>query len=179
MKEFGLAALGRSIVEVTFAEMAQPYDHAMGAVRCAQAAEIILKARIAEEHPLLIFSKLPKMTQEPDKLLGDAELLTDGKTLMYSDLPDTLWAATGYRLPLLDQYYEFGRVRNMLTHFAVPKMDLSQLTLRFAFTVLEPAIFNFWKSNIFEYVEIYDPDATEYVLEQLALFKIPFQDRSG
>ncbi|MTJ52431.1 hypothetical protein FJR38_07000, partial [Anabaena sp. UHCC 0253] len=32
----------------------------MCVVHTAHAAEILLKARIAQEHPLLIFSKLPK-----------------------------------------------------------------------------------------------------------------------
>jgi len=55
---------------------------------CANAAEIIIKARIAEEHPLLIFNKLPKPTVRDGGLLGVGELLNEGRTLMYSELPD-------------------------------------------------------------------------------------------
>src|ERR1700730_15763732 len=117
MKDFGLALLGRSIKDVTFAEMLNPYAHAMGVVTCAHAAEIIIKARISEEHPLLIFTKLPK--PDPTELLDIGALMSEGRTLTYEDLPATLWAATGYRIAHLEQFRDFGRLRNTITHLAV------------------------------------------------------------
>jgi hypothetical protein len=177
MKDFGLCLLGRSVVDVAFAEIMNPYSHAMGAIRCAHAAEIIIKARIAEEHPLLIFAKLPKADPESNDLLGVAELLDEGKTLMYNELPDALWAATGYRIPDLKHFQDFGKTRNKLTHLAIPPaVDLSGETLRFAFQVMQPMINDFWKSDIFEYIGQYDPDANEdgYIFELLENYKISF-----
>ncbi|MFZ0818171.1 MAG: hypothetical protein WAM78_21775 [Candidatus Sulfotelmatobacter sp.] len=177
MKDFGLCLLGRSVVDVAFAEIMNPYSHAMGAIRCAHAAEIIIKARIAEEHPLLIFAKLPKPTPESNDLLSINELLDEGRTLMYNELPDALWAATGYRIPDLKRFQDFGKRRNMLTHLAVPpEVDLPRETLGFAFQVMQPMINDFWKSDIFEYIGQYDPDANEdgYIYEQLEMYKIPF-----
>ena len=170
--DFGLCLLGKSIVDVTFAEMLNPYGHAMGAMTCAIAAEIIIKARIAEEHPLLIFNKLPKITAKNGGLLGIDELLNEGRTLMYSELPDALWATTGYRIKNLQQFNDFGKIRNTITHLAVPNLNLSKETLRFAFQVMKPVISDFWKSDIFDYIGRYDPDADEYVHEQLKGYKI-------
>jgi len=178
MKDFGLCLLGKAIVDVTFSEMMNPYGHAMGVTSCAHAAEIIIKARIAQEHPLLIFSKLPKPDPIPGSLLGLNELLTEGRTLTYNELPDALWAATGYRIPLLKQFNDFGRLRNTIVHVGSPDdKTLSEKTLRFAFKVLEPMIYHFWKSDILEYIGEYDPDADEYVFEALKDCKIRFKKR--
>lgn len=138
MKDFGLALLGRSIKDVTFAEILNPYVHAMSVVTCAHAAEIIIKARMAEEHPLLIFNKLPK--PDPTALLDIGALMTEGRTLAYEDLPAALWAATGYRIAELELFKEFGKLRNTITHLAVPDMDLDETVYRFAFQVVEPMI---------------------------------------
>lgn len=172
MKEFGLSLLGRSIKDVTFSEMLSPYAHAMAVVTCAQAAEIIIKARISEEHPLLIFSKLPK--PEPTKLLDIGALMVGGRTLAYEELPRALWAATGYCIANLDQYDEFGKLRNTITHFAVPDVDLSDAVLGFAFKVVEPMIFDFWKADIIGCYEDFGEEE-EYILEQLAQRNIPFE----
>lgn len=176
MKEFGLALLGRSIKEVTFAQMLNPYAHAMGVVSCAHGAEIIIKARIAEEHPLLIFNKLPK--PDPAALLDIGALMTDGRTLPYEDLPAALWAATGYRIGQLDQFREFGRLRNTITHLAVPAIDLPGTVYRFAFQVVEPMIYDFWKADIIECYEDFGEEE-EYVIEQLTEHKIPFTRKTN
>jgi hypothetical protein len=98
MREFGLALLGRSLEDVTFSEMLSPYVHAMGVVTCAHSAEIIIKARIAEEHPLLIFNKLPK--PDPTLLLDVSALMTEGRTLAYEDLPAARGLQPGIASPL-------------------------------------------------------------------------------
>ncbi len=68
MREFGLTALGRAAYEVTFNEMTRPFAHAMAVGHAAHGAEITIKARIAEEHPLLLFTILPKSTKAEDQL---------------------------------------------------------------------------------------------------------------
>jgi hypothetical protein len=182
MKDFGLCLLGRSVLDVTFAQMEgiNPYTYAMGVVRCAHAAEIIIKARIAEEHPLLIFTKLPKLNPKTRGLLDIGALLAEGQTLMYSNLPTALWGATGYRMTNLEQFERFGRIRNMIMHLAVPRLDLPGETFRFAFRVLRPMIYDFWKSDIFrDCIERNNfGDEGEYVIEQLRRYKIPVKYRS-
>jgi hypothetical protein len=48
MRDFGLSILARGIVDATFAEYANPYAHAVSIAICSQAAEILIKARIAQ-----------------------------------------------------------------------------------------------------------------------------------
>jgi hypothetical protein len=177
MKEFGLCLLGRSVVDVTFGEQMNRYAHAMGAMRGAHAAEIIIKARIAEEHPLLIFKKCPKSNSKPGSLLSIKELLNDGQTLMYNELPEVLWATTGQRIPNPKQFSEFGHIRNLIAHFAVPPINLTEKTLQFAFQVMEPMIFAFWNIDIFEYIAQYNQNDEECIHEQLKQFKISYTRR--
>lgn len=55
MKEFGYCLLARAIHYAAFSEYGRPYVHAISITLAHQASEILIKARIAEEHPLLIF----------------------------------------------------------------------------------------------------------------------------
>jgi hypothetical protein len=167
--------LGRALVYTTFSEMAQPYAHAMAVTECAHAAEILIKARIAEEDLVLIFAKLPKPTGTRGKL-NIRRLLDEGRTITYGELPDSLWAATGFRVPNLDQYKKFGKLRNIITHLRVPNTDLPGQVYRYAFQVIEPMIYRFWKSDIIAAYERFDEEA-EYVIEQLAAHHIKFTRR--
>jgi len=97
MREFGSHILGRAIYDSVFSEMMRPYSHGISVTLAAHAAEILIKARIAQEHPLLVFDTLPKSTSTPD-LLTIGELFDKGTTIQYSDLPEILWALLGIRL---------------------------------------------------------------------------------
>lgn len=175
MREFGLALLGHALKGATFSECANAYAHAISVVTAANAAEILIKARIAEEHPLLIFTKLPH--PDPAQLLDIDALMEKGRTLMYEDLPSILWAATGYRINLLEQYKKFGRLRNTITHLAVPDEDLSAEVYHFIFQVLEPIVWDFWKEDIIGYYEDL-LEEEEYVAENLQRLNIAFIRRA-
>lgn len=155
MKEFGLNLLGRAIHDATFNEMCQPFARASAVTFAAQAAEILIKARIAEEHPLLIFSKLPSQTSTQDTLTI-AELFESGKSYAYEELPNLLWATTSMRLEGLEEYKNFGRLRNKIMHFAVPDIELANETLRFSINVMEPLIEKFWNVSALQYAEDWD-----------------------
>ena len=108
MRDFGLSLLARGVVDATFSEYYNPSAHAISVAICSQAAEILIKARIAQEHPLLIFSKLPKLKNINDRNLELQDLFEHGRTLMYSELPDLLWATTGYRVANLERYVSYA-----------------------------------------------------------------------
>jgi hypothetical protein len=98
----------------------------LSVIQAAHAAEILIKARIAEEHPLLIFEKTHKSSLDKEQRLTYQQLVERGKTFQYFDLPDRLWATTGIVLPKLEMYLEFGKLRNAIQHFAPPEnVDLS------------------------------------------------------
>jgi hypothetical protein len=124
----------------------------MCVVNTAHAAEILLKARIAQEHPLLIFSKLPKL--DPNKsALTLIDLLESGRTLSYDELPDQLWATTGIKIERLQQYREFGRLRNQIVHFSRANVaDLDVLTIRYSLELLDPLVDSFWGRSVIDYI---------------------------
>lgn len=172
MKDFGLHMIGKGLVNGTFSEILNPYSHAMSIVHIAHGTEIIIKARIAEEHPLLIFSKLPKSTVSIDNKLGIIDLLEKGQTIMYSELEERLWAVTGYRIPNRELFNFFGKVRNQIIHLAVPNEDLSDLSLKFGYGLIEQMVNEWWDITLLEYAENYDDAYLEYVFEQLERLKI-------
>lgn len=167
MRDFGLHLMGKAVRDATFIEMGAPYAHAMAVSIAAQAAEIIVKARIAQEHPLLIFSKLPRQSQACGSRLNFEDLFSEGRSLEFSELADVLWAVTGYRIPNSDQFREFGKTRNAIIHFAVPNVDLDELTLKFAFQVVQPMVTEFWQESLLEYCGAYDDDMEVYLTERL------------
>jgi hypothetical protein len=172
MREFGLGIMAHAIRNATFSEYGNAYAHALSVTVAAQAAEILIKARIAEEHPLLIFTALPKPTSHTETLdLG--ALLLSGRTAQYGDLPDLLWAATGYHIPERQEYENFGKLRNQLQHLAIPDENLSDRTLRFVFQVVAPMAKEFWGENVIRHV---DADDIEYVEERVRELGLPFDE---
>lgn len=67
----------------------------LSVLQAAHAAEILIKAKIAEEDPLLIFEKLPQSHSMDSDSLEFCHLFEKGRTVQYWDLPDRLWATTG------------------------------------------------------------------------------------
>jgi|ERR1041384_2999777 hypothetical protein len=178
MKDFGLYLLAKGVVDATFSAFENPYSSAVSVPICSQAAEILIKARIAQEHPLLIFSKLPRLSTTDDRNMELQDLFEHGRTLMYSELPDLLWAATGYRMSNLERYNSYGSLRNCIVHFSVPERDLSEETYRFAFEVMQPMLNDFWQENILEYIPDFD-QPVEYVEEALDRLNITYQQPSA
>lgn len=168
MKNFGLHILGRAICDSTSSEMLKPYAHALSIVHAAHGAEIVLKARIAQEHPLLIFERLPNSASTSTSLTV-TELLNSGRSIHYEELPEMLWAATGYRFSSCEKFLQFGRLRNQIMHCAVPEGKLSDVTLRFCFEVVEPLVWDFWQESLVPYSAEWDDEIVldGYLAEQL------------
>lgn len=172
MIDFGLHVIGRGVYNATYSEMYNPYNHAMSIVHAAHGAELILKARIAEEHPLLIFSNIPASKHSKDGRLGFLELLEKGQSIMYSELPERLWATTGYKIPDLKRFEDFGKLRNKIVHLAIPeKVNLAEETFRFSFQVIESMVNEWWDLTILDYFDAH-MDSFEDIFEQLDRYSI-------
>ncbi|MGN6729310.1 MAG: hypothetical protein ACTHJG_05695 [Rhodanobacteraceae bacterium] len=171
MRDFSLHLFGKSIVDVIFAEVGHPYGHAMGTALCAHATELAIKARIAQEHPLLLFDRLPKQT-DGDSLLNIDLLLTSARTVPFNELPNLLWATTGYRINGIQQLVRFQQIRNALMHLGIPPINLRLETLSFAFQVAEPMFIDFWNIDVLNFLFEYDPDCEEYLSESLREYGI-------
>lgn len=156
MLDLGLCALAHANRHTAYCSMENERWSDLAVLQAAHAAEILIKARIAQEHPLLSFDKLPSMS---DGELSLDDLFKKGKTIEWSDLPARLWAATGIELTNLDIYKEFGKLRNGIQHFAPSSMSssTSKITLEFIFGVVDPFINHCWGLYAIDYDEDYDP----------------------
>jgi len=156
MRDFGLTMVAKGLVNVAYAEAGAPHSHAMGVVNIANGFEILIKSKIVEEHPLLVFEQIPKESKIPDGNIKFEDLIEHGKTIMYSELSERLWASTGHKIIDLNFYNEFGKVRNKIIHFSPPKISLPDFAIKFTFTVIEKAINEWWDTTILEYVQDVD-----------------------
>lgn len=158
MRDLGLGALAHANRHAAYAAMDNPRWPELSVLQAAHAAELLIKARIAEEHPLLIFEKLPRSTQAVDKQLDLEDLFRQGRTIQWKELPDRLWAATGIEIPNRQKYDDFGRLRNGIQHFApAPLQEVGEKTLRFIFEVVDPFIYECWRLFAVDYDEDYEP----------------------
>ena len=163
-RDLGIGAMQHALRLSFYSTPENPRWPALSVLSAAHAAELLIKARIAQEHPLLIFEAVPK--SKNDSRLDFATVASEGRTFQYSDLPDRLWAATGARVPHLDEYKSFGRLRNVIQHFAEPNEDLSCRTSEFIFSVVDPFIGEHWGLFAIDYNEEYG-DHYEHMFESL------------
>jgi len=158
MLSLGLGALAHANWHSNYTSFENDRWPELSVLQAAHAAEILIKARIAEEHPLLIFEQLPRSTQVDTDSLELRHLFEKGRTVQYTDLPERLWATTGIQIPNLETYQEFGKLRNTIQHFAPPNQrDCSQETVEFIFKVIDPFINECWGLYAVDYNEDYEP----------------------
>lgn len=153
------------------------YKNDLAVLQAAHSAEILSKAAIAIQHPLLIFSQLPKSTQVGGEWLDFRSLFETGKTISYQEIPERLWAATGYKISELSVYQQFGKLRNSIQHFAAIE-DNDQIrfkTLQFIFSVIDPLMNHFWELHAANCIEegLYS-DEHKDLYRTLAFWEIDF-----
>ena len=162
MRWLGLGILSQAQKNTFYGRYLEALDLGVFAVlQSAHAAEILIKAAIAQEHPLLIFDRVPQSSSTDDDLLSISDLFKDGKTIEYSKLPERLWAATGYRISEVSVYKSFGQLRNKIQHFACPNTALSHETGEFIYKVIDPLMGHFWNLYAAQYC---DDEDLEYNL---------------
>ncbi len=157
MRNLGLGALAHANWHAAYMSWQNDYWPQLSVLQGAHAAELLVKARIAEEHPLLIFEHLPRSSNDDDHL-SLQRLIEAARTVQYSDLPDRLWASTGITIPNVEQYLAFGRLRNTLQHFMAPEaVDFSSETLSMIYSVIDPFIHEHWGLYAIDFNEDHDP----------------------
>ena len=173
IRDLGLGALAHAHRHAAYAAMENPRWPELSVLQAAHAAELLIKARIAQEHPLLIFEQLPRFTQASGASLDLQDLFKQGRTFQWSDLPDRLWAATGISIPNKATFDSFGKLRNGIQHFGpVPGHDAGEETLRFVFSVIDPFINECWGLFAVDYDE--DDEPYVYFVQALVSRKILF-----
>lgn len=171
MIRLGRAALSHANYHSCFYSFEGEMWDEMSVLQAAHAAEIFIKARIAQEHPLLIFDKMPRSTQAGNDLLSFKDLVKNAKTISYLDLPERLWAATGIKVPNLDLYKSFGQLRNTIQHFTVPD-EWPCDTKTFIYEVIDPFINECWGLYAIDHHE--DTDRYNNIVDVLISSEVPF-----
>jgi hypothetical protein len=145
MLALGLDALAHSNRLAYVIPFENPHLPELSILQAAHATELIIKARIAMEHPLLIFDRLPARTQPTARHLDLNDLFERGRTLQWAELPDRLWAATGIEVADQKEFFDFGRLRNGIQHFSPPPSGTDgEVALRFVFKFLDPLLHASW-----------------------------------
>ncbi|AHG76903.1 hypothetical protein [Mannheimia varigena] len=172
MLELGLAALQHANWHSNYFSMENHMWHELSVLQAAHAMEILIKARIAQEHPLLIFEQLPKQSKDSESL-DFKSLFMRSKTIQYSELPDRLWAVTGITIINRDLYDSFGKLRNFIQHFSAPiDRNCSEETILYIYKVIDPFINECWGLSAINYNE--DTEPYLYLLENLISREIEF-----
>lgn len=171
MLKLGLAALSHANLHSSFYSFENDKWSELSVLQAAHAAEILIKARIAQEHPLLIFDKTPKSTQVGSEFLTFQDLVKKAKTIQYSDLPERLWAATGIKINNVEDFKIFGELRNTIQHFTVPE-EWGINTVDFIFKVIDPFINECWQLFAVDYHE--DTEPYQYMVDSLISNEILF-----
>lgn len=156
MKRLGLGALAHANWHANFYSLENDKWYELSILQAAHAAEILIKARIAEEHPLLIFEQVPRSTQVDTEFLDFTSLTSKAKTIQYADLPERLWATTGIKLPNIELFKAFGAIRNSIQHFATPG-DFEISTNELIYEVIDPFINDCWGLYAIDFCEDHEP----------------------
>ena len=168
MRNYGLTIIAKNIIEI-LKDDNLPYAHATNVVNIAHGFEILLKARIVQEHPLLIFGKISNNEKIKDQELKFEDLLENGRTIEYSKLPYQLWATTGYKISNMELFKEFGKIRNQIIHFHVPmELSLAEMSFKYSFNVVEKCINEWWNDyTIFKYIKVFDRNMYKKIFDKL------------
>lgn len=126
-------------------------------IQVAHAAEILLKARIAQENLLSIFLRPSEINLKNNLTqLEWLELVEEKHTIKYSYLPNKLKEVTGINIDIerCEQYKKFGRLRNALVHLGWPtKQALDEVTIRYSLELLDPLVESFWGRSVFDFIK--------------------------
>lgn len=173
MYHLGLGALKHANWHSHYSSYENPYWPELSVLQASHAAEILIKARIADEHPLLIFDQIPKSTQVKGEYLDFEHLINKAKTIQYGELPELLWATTGIKIKNINAFKKFAALRNNIQHFAAPKeIDCSLETMKFIYEVIDPFINECWGLFAINYNE--DNEPYLYLFSSLVKNEIKF-----
>lgn len=158
MLELGLGALSHANHHAAYFNEANDKWGELSVIQAAHAAEILVKARIAQEHPLLIFSNLPLVSNQ-DTLSID-KLAEEGRTIEWSDLPKVFKPITNCNFEKDSIFRNFGHLRNSIQHLGImpnkTTTSASLEALRFIYGFIDPFINEHWGLCAIDYDEYTD-----------------------
>lgn len=174
IRELGLGALSHANRHAIYFDDTNDKWGELSVLQAAHAAELLVKARIAQVHPLLIFADLPSVSNQETLSLN--KLAENGKTIGWSDLPKVFKTITGCNFIKKENFEKFGKLRNSLQHLGVfpgssttsPPLE----TLKFIYSFIDPFINEHWQLCAIDFDE--DMDSYECLPNTLINYEIEF-----
>jgi hypothetical protein len=169
-----LGALAQANTHATFHDPGNEHWEAMGVLNAAHAGELVLKAAIAKEHPLLIFRDIFAFDDGRLDQIEYETLIQRGKTHDFDKLPQIYWAVTGNRIQNPACYEKIRRARNAIQHFCMPGVsDLRHLSSEFIYTVVDPILYSCFGLYAIEFHEDHNI-GYDYIVSNLIRKKLRF-----
>lgn len=174
IRNLGLGALAHANRHAAYYDEVNDKWGELSVLQAAHAAELLVKARISQVHPLLIFSNLPSVSNQ-DTLSID-KLAEDGRTIEWSDLPKVFKTITSCNFKNDGIFKAFGRLRNSVQHFGIipnqATTSASLETLKFIYSFIDPFINEHWGLYAIDFDE--DMDSYEHLPNTLIGYEIKF-----
>ncbi len=134
-------ALTRANTDAVYFDPGMEHRQSLAPLAAAHAGELLLKALIAGEHPLLLFKNIGENTTNDEINLD--WLLKNGRTHDFSRLPSVLWAASGILIPDIVSFRRIAGLRNQVQHFVDDRdADVQFECLNFIYSNLDPMLYN-------------------------------------
>lgn len=167
-------ALAQANTHAVYADPGRDYWDFISIINAAHAGELFIKAVIAQEHPLLIFRDLFLLDDKYSDDLNLEDLIQRGKTYELNNLPQVLWAATGYRIKEIECFERLRNARNAIQHFCDPTtINLRSLSLEFIYKIIDPLVARCFDICAIEYHED-DGVSYDYVVMQILSHQLKF-----
>lgn len=172
-----LGALTQANQHAVYYDPGMDHWHDMSVLNAATAGELLIKAVIAKEHPLLIFRDLFQLDDPNNSDLTIEHIVSHGKTYGLEHLPKLLWVVTGERIPDPESFEKLRKARNAIQHFVSPaEEDLRRLVLEFIYKNVDPFLYRHFNRCAVEFHEDVDIGydyVVDCVIGNELLFSIP------
>jgi len=173
----GYSALAQANTQAVYDGPESEGSDALSIVSSVFAGELIIKAIIAKQHPLLIFKNLFELGPSDTSPISIEKLLLKGKTYTFGELPNLLWTCTGYQISELILFREIQKARNAIVHFCSPDdPDLKLLSLQFLYRVIDPLLKQHFDECVIEFHNDHSVDYSYVVaclIRKEILFSVP------
>lgn len=163
-------ALIRANTDAAYFDPYQQHRVSLAPLAAAHAGELLLKALIAREHPLLLFKNIGEKTTDDEIDLD--WLIKNGRTHDFSKLPSVLWAATGIKIPDIGSFRRIAALRNQIQHFVDEReSDVQLQCLNFIYSNIDPLLYEHFGLIACEY---HEDEFHDYVMGCLLTHEIKF-----
>ncbi|SIQ20002.1 hypothetical protein SAMN05880590_102540 [Rhizobium sp. RU35A] len=171
-------AIAQANMHAIFLDPGNEHWGNVSVLNAAQAGELVMKAAIANVHPLLIFQNVFDLDDANSEDLDIERIIQRAKTHEFHNLPKVMWAVLKDRLPDLNSFNEMRKMRNAVQHFYHPGGFANygeaarRLSLDFLYKNVDPILKKYFDLSAIEFHE--DSEGYFYIVQALLRHEIIF-----